>query len=58
MNLNINKRKKQNKLYVTFRDNTAEEELYKFILKKSEVGGVSNYFKQLALKDMQGEKNG
>ena len=33
----------------------AEEELYKFILKKSEVGGVSNYFKQLALKDMMGK---
>lgn len=57
MNLNISKRKKQNKLYVTFRDNKAEEELYKFILKKSEVGGVSNYFKQLALKDMMGKNN-
>lgn len=57
MNLNINKRKKQNKLYVTFRNNTAEEELYKFILKKSEIGGVSNYFKQLALKDMEDKEH-
>lgn len=52
-----NETKKQNKLYVTFRKNEAEEALYNFILKESEVGGPSNYFKQLALKDMK-EKEG
>lgn len=46
-----NKSKKQNKLYVTFRANQEEEDLYKWVLEESKIGGVANYFKQLALKD-------
>lgn len=46
-------KKKQMKMYVTFRENEDERELYKWIGKESKVGGVSNYFKQLALKDKQ-----
>ncbi|NOW07241.1 hypothetical protein [Clostridium beijerinckii] len=53
------KKKKQMKLYVTFRENEEETELYKWIVKESKVGGTSNYFKQLALKDKhEKEKKG
>lgn len=58
MKLELNKKKKQNRLYVTFRDNAAEKELYDWILEKSKVGGVSNYFKLLALKDKQDQGGG
>lgn len=50
-------KKKQMKLYVTFRENEEETDLYKWIVKESKVGGTSNYFKQLALKDKK-EKEG
>jgi hypothetical protein len=53
MDLGLNKKKKQTRLYVTFRENEEEEELYNWIIQKSKVGGVSNYFKLLALKDKQ-----
>ena len=56
MKLELNKKKKQNRLYVTFRENAEEIELYNWILEKSKVGGVSNYFKLLALKDKQGQE--
>ena len=51
MNLGLNKKKKQNRLYVTFRDNVDETELYNWILEESQVGGVANFFKLLALKE-------
>ncbi|NFG60043.1 hypothetical protein FC778_15335 [Clostridium botulinum] len=56
MNLKINQKKKQNRLYVTFRENEQEIKLYNWIVEHSQVGGVSNYFKQLALKDMQSQE--
>jgi len=45
--------KKQMKMYVTYRENDEERELFNWVTKESKVGGVSNYFKQLALKDKQ-----
>jgi hypothetical protein len=53
MDLNLNQKKKQRKLHVTFRENQEEVELYNFVLEQSKVGGVANYFKLLALKDKQ-----
>jgi hypothetical protein len=46
-------KKKQMKMYVTFRENEEETELFKWIEKESKVGGVANYFKRLALRDKQ-----
>lgn len=57
MNLELNKKKKQLRLHVTFRDNKEEIELYNFIVEQSKIGGVSNYLKQLAFNDMK-EKEG
>lgn len=51
MMLTLNNKKKQKKLYVTFRENKEETDLYEFILEESKIGGVANYFKQLAYKD-------
>lgn len=45
--------KKQKKLYVTFRENKEEIELYDWIIEKSKVGGVANFFKYLALQEKQ-----
>jgi hypothetical protein len=53
MDLKLEKKKKQNWLYITFRDNAEEIELYNWIIQKTKVGGVSNYFKLLALKDKE-----
>jgi len=58
MDLDLNRKKKQNRLYVTFRDNAEEIELYNWIIQKTKVGGVSNYFKLLALKDKQEQEQG
>lgn len=57
MQFNSTKTYKQKKLFVTFRENEEESELYEWIIKEAKVGGVANYFKQLALKDKR-EKEG
>ena len=53
--LDLNTKKKQNRLYVTFRENVEEEELYKYCIEKGKIGGVSAYFKRLAYEDMKRE---
>lgn len=53
MNLDLKKKKVQKKLYVTFRENEKEIELYNWIVEQSQVGGVANFFKILALKEKQ-----
>lgn len=53
MNLGLNKKKKQNRLYITFRDNIEEKELFDWCVDQSKVGGVANFFKLLALKEKQ-----
>lgn len=53
MDSNLEPKKKQRKLHVTFRENKEEIELYNFVLEQSKIGGVANYFKLLALKDKQ-----
>lgn len=57
MDIELNKKKKQNRLYVTFRDNAEEIELYNWIVQKCKVGGVSNYFKLLALKEKEDQES-
>lgn len=42
---------KQKKLYVTFRENLEEIELYNWIIEESKVGGIANFFKRLALEE-------
>lgn len=56
MNLKLKETKKQKKLYVTFRENKEEIELYNWIINQSKVGGVANFFKLLALKEKQNKK--
>ena len=56
MDLNLKKKTKQKKLFVTFRENEEELELYNWIIEQSKVGGVANFFKILALKEKQKEK--
>jgi hypothetical protein len=51
MDLKLKAKKKQKKLYVTFRENKEEIELYNWIIEQSKVGGVANFFKLLALKE-------
>jgi len=51
MDLKLKAKKKQKKLYVTFRENEEEIELYNWIIEQSKVGGVANFFKLLALKE-------
>ena len=53
MNLELKKKKKQRKLFVTFRENKEEIELYNWIVEQSKVGGVANFFKILAYKEKQ-----
>ncbi len=48
---------KQKKLYVTFRLNSEEQELFEWILKESKIGGVANYFKRLALQDKRNKES-
>ena len=56
MDLKLKETKKQKKLYVTFRENKEEVELYNWIIEKSKVGGVANFFKLLALKEKENQK--
>lgn len=54
MHLELSKnRKKQKKLYVTFRNNKEELELYNWCSEKAKIGGVANFFKLLALREKQ-----
>lgn len=44
-------KKRQHRLYVTFRENKDEIELYNWIVEQSRIAGVAAYFKLLAQKD-------
>lgn len=57
MMLELNKRKAQKRFNVTFRDNESEEELYNWIKKKGEIGGVSNFIKTELNRIMELEKS-
>lgn len=54
--LNKTKRKPQKRFNVTFRENESEEELYNWIKKKGEIGGVSNFIKTELNRIMELEK--
>lgn len=45
MRLNLNTKKPQMKINVTFRENQKEEALYNWLKEKGEVGGMSNFIK-------------
>lgn len=44
-------KKKQMKLYVTFRENEEEKDLHDWCVEEGKVGGTSNFFKRLALEE-------
>ncbi|MGL5649365.1 MAG: hypothetical protein ACRDDY_16105 [Clostridium sp.] len=46
MRLNLNNKKyTQNKIHLTFKNNAEEEELYKWLIQKGQIGGIANYIK-------------
>lgn len=58
MDLGSNKRKKQKRCNVTFRDNETEQQLWEWIQQKGQVAGVSSFIKTELFKLMSAEKQG
>lgn len=51
--------KKQDKIGLSFsKDKQVEQDLYKWILEKGKIIGVSSYIKQVLYEKMQSEKEG